>query len=50
MKARGGPVAIEPSLWIDAAGTLHRTQQLVITGRTASAAASVQWSFRKAGK
>ncbi len=50
MKARGGPVAIEPSLWIDPAGTLHRTQQLVISARTEGLAAGVQWSFRRAGK
>ncbi|KPF65490.1 hypothetical protein IP88_13465 [alpha proteobacterium AAP81b] len=50
MKARGGPVAIEPSLWIDAAGGLHKTWQLVIAARTEKAAASVQWSFKRAGK
>ncbi|WP_426166012.1 heparinase II/III family protein [Sandarakinorhabdus sp. DWP1-3-1] len=50
MKARGGTVSIEPSLWIDPAGTLHKTQQLVITGRTDKADASIGWSFKRAGK
>ncbi len=50
MKARGGAVAIEPSLWIDPGGTTHRTQVLVVTGRTDKAAASIGWSFKRAGK
>ena len=50
MKTRGGAVTIEPSLWIDPAGTVHKTQQLVISGRTDKAAASIGWSFRRAGK
>jgi uncharacterized heparinase superfamily protein len=50
MKARGGTVVIEPSLWVDPAGTVHKTQQLVISGRTAGGAASIGWSFKFAGK
>lgn len=50
MKARGGAVSIEPSLWVDPAGILHKTQQLVISGRTDKAAASIGWSFKRAGK
>jgi uncharacterized heparinase superfamily protein len=50
MKARGGKVSIEASLWIDPGGTIHKTQQLVVTGRTDKAAASVGWSFKRAGK
>ena len=54
MKARidGGPgvVSIEASIWVDPAGTLHKTQQLVISGRTNKAAASIGWSFKRAGK
>lgn len=54
MKARVGPgggrVGIEPSLWVDPEGVLHKTQQLVITGRTDKAAASIGWSFKRAGK
>jgi uncharacterized heparinase superfamily protein len=50
MKARGGLVSIEPSLWIDAEGHMHKTQQLVIAARTHQAAASIGWSFKRAGK
>jgi uncharacterized heparinase superfamily protein len=50
MKVRGGQVTIEPSLWVDPAGVIHKTQQLVINGRTAKAAASIGWSFKRAGK
>ncbi len=54
MKARfgplGGTVSIEPSLWVDPGGTTHKTQQLVISGRTDKAAASIGWSFKRAGK
>jgi uncharacterized heparinase superfamily protein len=50
MKVRGGKVVIEPSLWVDPAGVIHKTQQLVINGRTVQAAASIGWSFKRAGK
>ncbi len=45
-----GQVVIEASLWVDPAGTLHKTQQLVVAGRTDKAAASIGWSFKRAGK
>ena len=54
MKSRidGGPgkVTIEASIWVDPAGTLHKTQALVISGRTSGAAANIGWSFKRAGK
>ena len=50
MKARGGLVTIEPSLWIDPDGQVHKTQQLVINAATEKAAASIGWSFKRAGK
>lgn len=50
MKARGGNVAIEPSLWIDPDGVVHKTLQLVISGHTEKAGASIGWSFKRAGK
>jgi uncharacterized heparinase superfamily protein len=43
-------LVIEPSLWVDAAGTQHRTQQLVLSGRTAQLAATLGWSLHRAGK
>ncbi len=50
MKARGGAVTIEPSLWIDPAGTRHKTLQLLLSARTEKAAASIGWRFQRAGK
>jgi uncharacterized heparinase superfamily protein len=50
MKTRGGQVAIEPSLWVDPQGQMHKTQQLIIAGRTHMGAASIGWSFKRAGK
>ena len=46
----GCRLAIEPSLWIDEAGTIHRTQQLVLSGQTIKAAADLRWNLRRAGK
>lgn len=46
----GCRLAIEASLWIDEAGTIHRTQQLVLSGQTVKAAADLRWSLRRAGK
>jgi uncharacterized heparinase superfamily protein len=48
MKARGGLVSIEPSLWIDPEGQAHKTHQLVIASRTEKTAASIGWSFKRA--
>lgn len=50
MKARGAIVSIEPSLWIDPEGQVRKTQQLVLNARTEKAAASIGWSFKRAGK
>lgn len=43
-------LAIEASVWVDAAGTIQRTQQLVVSGTTHRMAADVHWSFKRAGK
>ena len=45
-----GRLAIEPSIWVDAAGTIQRTQQLVVSGATQKMAADVHWSLKRAGK
>ncbi len=50
MKASGGPVTIEPSLWIGADGQLVKTQQLVISAATEQRAASIGWSLKRAGR
>lgn len=49
-KAVGGGVSIEPSLWIDEHGHIERTQQLVVSGQAVKSAASIAWSFKRAGK
>lgn len=46
----GCRLAIEPSVWVDETGTIHRTQQLVLSGHTVKAAADLAWSIRRAGK
>ena len=48
--AGGGSVAIEPSLWVDGAGTLQKSLQLVVNGRTERMLADIGWSFKRAGK
>ena len=50
MKARGGTLSIEPSLWVDPDGQLHKTSQLVISGLVEKGAATVGWSLKRAGR
>jgi protein-L-isoaspartate(D-aspartate) O-methyltransferase len=50
MKARGGTLAIEPSLWVDPEGQMHKTSQLVISGQTEKGAATIGWSLKRAGR
>lgn len=50
LESGAGKLLIEPSLWVDATGTIQRTQQLVVSGQTAGLAADVHWSFKRAGK
>lgn len=50
MKARGGTLSIEPSLWVDPEGQLHKTSQLVISGQTEKGAATIGWSLKRAGR
>lgn len=47
-RCRGGALAIEASLWIDATGRAVPTQQLVVTGDAAAGGASVSWAFKRA--
>ena len=48
MKARGGTVVIESSLWVAPDGVMHKTSQLVISARTEKAIANVGWSLKRA--
>jgi uncharacterized heparinase superfamily protein len=50
IEAGAGRLQIEPSLWVDANGSIQRTQQLVVSGTTDKCAADVHWSFTRAGK
>ena len=50
VRVRGGKLMIDDSLWIDHDGVPRTTRQLVVSGTTtASGAASVNWSFKRAG-
>ncbi|MGY4395076.1 putative heparinase superfamily protein [Sphingomonas sp. UYAg733] len=47
-RCRGGTLAIEDSLWIDAEGRPQSTSQLVITGDSPAGGSSVNWAFKRA--
>lgn len=47
-RARGGSLAIEDSVWIDAKGKPVSTEQLVITGESLPGGANVGWAFHRA--
>jgi uncharacterized heparinase superfamily protein len=47
-KTRGGRLALDDSLWIDAEGRPARTHQLVVSGETTAEGASANWSFKRA--
>ena len=47
-RAKGGTLAIEDSLWIDAAGRPIATVQLVVTGAAEAGGAAVSWAFKQA--
>ena len=51
VRARGGPLAIDDSVWVGPDGTPVPTKQLVVSATTsATGAASVTWSFTRMGK
>ena len=47
-RAKGGALAIEDSLWIDARGRPQNSQQLVITAEAPAGGANVSWLFHRA--
>jgi uncharacterized heparinase superfamily protein len=47
-RTRAGQLALEDSLWVDAAGRPRPTRQLVVTLDTDDAGATIPWSFRRA--
>ena len=48
-RCRGGALAIEESVWIDADGRPHATMQLVVTGESPAGGANVSWVLKRAG-
>lgn len=46
-RTRGGTLAIEPSLWIDAAGRARPSRALVVAGETLPEGIAIPWSFRR---
>ena len=48
-RCRGGTLAVEESVWIDADGRPHATMQLVVTGESPAGGASVSWALKRAG-
>jgi uncharacterized heparinase superfamily protein len=47
-RCRGGNLALEESLWIDARGQPNRTMQLVILGEVSALGGEIGWQFRRA--
>ncbi len=48
-RCRGGTLAVEESVWIDADGRPHGTMQLVVSGESPAGGASVSWALKRAG-
>ena len=48
-RCRGGTLAVEESVWIDAEGRPRATMQLVVTGESPAGGANVSWAFKRAG-
>ncbi len=48
-RCRGGKLSIEDSLWVDADGRPHPTQQFVIEGEAPPGGTSVAWLLKRAG-
>ena len=51
VRARGGPLAVDDSVWVGPDGVARPTKQLVIAATTSAAGSgSVAWTFKRAGK
>ena len=48
-RCKGGVLAVEESLWVDASGRPRETQQLVVSAESPPGGASVGWLFKRAG-
>lgn len=47
-RARGGTLAIEPSIWINGENVMQRTIQLAINGETSAGGTTAGWVLRRA--
>ncbi len=47
-RARGGALAIEDSLWVDATGRPQQTQQIVVSGEAPAGGTNVSWALKRA--
>jgi uncharacterized heparinase superfamily protein len=50
VKARGGELSVDESIWVDEHGRARPISQLVISGRTDAGGGAVNWSFKRAGR
>ncbi len=48
-RCRGGKLSVEDSLWVDADGRPHATQQFVVEGEAPPGGTSVAWLLKRAG-
>jgi uncharacterized heparinase superfamily protein len=48
-RCRGGTLTIDDSIWVDGDGRPHPTQQVVVSGETASGGGNISWALRRAG-
>ena len=46
-RARGAEVALEPSVYLGRPGEVRRSQQIVLSGRTAGGETTVKWALHK---
>lgn len=47
LRAKGGEVALEPSVYLGRGGEVRRTQQVVVTGQTTPPETLVQWALQR---
>lgn len=47
-RCQNGVLALEDSLWVDAEGQMHPTQQLVISGEAPAGGATLNWVLKRA--
>lgn len=50
VKARGGRLTVDDSLFVDASGTPRPIRQIVVSGETDAGGAVVKWSFKRASR